>query len=80
MARPSKSEITDIDQIAAKFAQIMGAPKKTLRPPNSVTVAEYAKFAQITDKTAGAWLRKLFNEGKCSRIRCGNAFYYNLNE
>ena len=80
MARSKKPKIDSIDSIASKFAELRGAPKSKVKPPNSITSAEYAQYAQVSDRAASAWLLKLFKEGKCNRVKIQNRFYYFFNE
>ncbi len=80
MARSQKPKVDNIDLIASKFAELRGAPRNEVKPPNSITSAEYAQYAQVSDRAASAWLLRLFKDGKCNRVKVNNRFYYYFNE
>jgi len=77
MARP-KDTSNEIEEIAAKFAKIHGAPKYIERPSGSLTSREYAKINGISTKTAAEFLLKLYRNKQAERIKIGNTFYYKL--
>ena len=81
MARPSKNTDDKIEQIAAKFAQLNGAPKGELpRPDNCITVAEYAAYAKIHEGTAWKWLNTIHKQGLAKRHKWGKCWCYEINE
>jgi len=74
MAKSNPSK--EIGDIADKLQAMLDSPKELIRPPESITVREYAERAGIKQGTAGDFLRRLHQEGRIHREKVGCAFYY----
>ena len=80
MAGSEEIELSEIDIIAAKFAELHGAPKYIPRPKGSITVREYANYAEINEQAAWKWLNTLHQQGKADRVKFGRCWCYTLKE
>jgi len=78
MAKPNPAK--EINNIADKLQAMLDSPKEMKRPPNSITVKEYAERAGIKQGTAGDFLRRLHREGRIHREKVGCVYYYTFED
>ena len=77
MARPEKTS-DEIKKIADAFAEVMGAPKKVVRPLGTITAREYGEVHKVKQKTASEFLLRLYRQGKAERFNIANIYCYRL--
>ena len=75
MARPSKTD-SKIEDLAAKLSAALGETMETERPPDSITVKEYALACGITEEGSRYRLHKLERMGKVESRVVRRTHYY----